>query len=160
MNTGLEVAKKARRRLQSLQRASHWCNSFIPQVELEHLILDDSIDGVPRIYRKVEIQYSNSEGKTLIRVHCLSVPLPSISSSFRFYNKTAYSGLETHIPNSYTTLILQVTYYSFPTRKLARSHITKRAMRARVCRAYTQRRTRNQLSIKQLVQDPWRSSSR
>ena len=124
-----------------------WCNSSIPQVELENLVLDASIDGVPRMCRKVEIQYSNSESKTLISGTFCVRPYPSVSSS-RFYNKTAYSGLETHIPNSYTNLILQVTYYSFPTRKLARSHITKRAMRARVCRAYARRRTRNQSSVK------------
>ncbi|KAG8217260.1 PAB-dependent poly(A)-specific ribonuclease subunit PAN2 [Butyriboletus roseoflavus] len=78
-------------------------------VELEHLTLDDSIDEVPRIYRKVEIEYSKFGVEDF---------------DFGFYNKTAYSGLETHILNSYTNPILQVMNYTFPIRKLARSHIT------------------------------------
>lgn len=41
-----------------------------------------------------------------------------------FYNKTDYSGLETHILNSYTNPILQVMHYCFPIRILAKSHIT------------------------------------
>jgi hypothetical protein len=42
----------------------------------------------------------------------------------RFYNKTEYSGLETHILNCYTNAILQVMHYSLPIRRLAKSHIT------------------------------------
>ena len=41
-----------------------------------------------------------------------------------FYNKTDYSGLETHILNSYTNPILQVMHYCLPIRTLAKSHIT------------------------------------
>jgi PAB-dependent poly(A)-specific ribonuclease subunit 2 len=78
-------------------------------VELEHLTLDDSIDEVPRIYRKVEIEYSKFGVEDF---------------DFGFYNKTAYSGLETHILNSYTNPILQVMHYTLPIRQLARSHIT------------------------------------
>ncbi|KAF9234026.1 ubiquitin carboxyl-terminal hydrolase-domain-containing protein [Melanogaster broomeanus] len=78
-------------------------------VELDHLTLGDNIDEVPRIYRKVEIEYSKFGVEDF---------------DFGFYNKTAYSGLETHILNSYTNPILQVMHYSIPIRKLAKSHIT------------------------------------
>ncbi|KAF9228724.1 hypothetical protein BS17DRAFT_724469 [Gyrodon lividus] len=78
-------------------------------IELEHLTLDDSIDEVPRIYRKVEIEYSKFGVEDF---------------DFGFYNKTPFSGLETHILNSYTNPILQVVHYSIPMRKLAKSHIT------------------------------------
>ncbi|KAN0075425.1 Ubiquitin carboxyl-terminal hydrolase domain containing protein [Tylopilus felleus] len=78
-------------------------------IELEHLTLDDSIDEVPRIYRKVEIEYSKFGVEDF---------------DFGFYNKTAYSGLETHILNSYTNPILQMMHYTLPIRTLAKSHIT------------------------------------
>lgn len=42
---------------------------------------------------------------------------------YSFYNKTDYSGLETHILNSYTNPILQVMHYSVAIRILAKSHI-------------------------------------
>lgn len=49
--------------------------------------------------------------------HCFS------SLSLSFYNKTEYSGLETHILNSYTNAILQVMHHSLPIRQVAKSHI-------------------------------------
>jgi PAB-dependent poly(A)-specific ribonuclease subunit 2 len=39
-----------------------------------------------------------------------------------FYNKTRYSGLETHITNSYTNSLLQALHYTSPVRTLAESH--------------------------------------
>lgn len=39
-----------------------------------------------------------------------------------FYNKTPYSGLETHITNSYTNSLLQALHYLRPIRTLAKSH--------------------------------------
>jgi hypothetical protein len=47
----------------------------------------------------------------------------------RFFNKTDYSGLETHILNSYTNALLQVLHYSTPVRRLAKSHITTNCLR-------------------------------
>lgn len=47
----------------------------------------------------------------LIRIYC------------SFYNKTKYSGLETHILNSYTNPVLQAMHYILPLRQLAKSHI-------------------------------------
>ena len=44
-------------------------------------------------------------------------------NSVRFYNRTEYSGLETHILNSYTNAIVQVMHYLLPIRRLAKSHI-------------------------------------
>lgn len=43
--------------------------------------------------------------------------------AYSFYNKTDYSGLETHILNSYTNSMLQAMHYSLPIRRLAKSHI-------------------------------------
>lgn len=77
-------------------------------IELEHLSIDDSVEEVPRIYRKVEIEYSKFGVEDF---------------DFGFYNKTSYSGLETHILNSYTNPILQVLHFTLPIRKLAKSHI-------------------------------------
>lgn len=42
----------------------------------------------------------------------------------RFYNKTEFSGLETHILNSYTNAVVQVMHYLRPIRQLAKAHIT------------------------------------
>ncbi|OJA15705.1 hypothetical protein AZE42_08691 [Rhizopogon vesiculosus] len=78
-------------------------------LELEALSIDDSVEEVPRIYRKVEIEYSKFGVEDF---------------DFGFYNKTPYSGLETHILNSYTNPMLQVMHYIHPIRCLAKSHIT------------------------------------
>ncbi|KAG1718919.1 PAB-dependent poly-A-specific ribonuclease subunit PAN2, partial [Suillus occidentalis] len=78
-------------------------------LELEALSIDDSVEEVPRIYRKVEIEYSKFGVEDF---------------DFGFYNKTPYSGLETHILNSYTNSMLQVMHYTLPIRRLAKSHIT------------------------------------
>ncbi|KAJ7702241.1 ubiquitin carboxyl-terminal hydrolase-domain-containing protein [Mycena rosella] len=64
---------------------------------------------IPRMYRKVEIEYSKFGVEDF---------------DFGFYNKTEYSGLETHILNSYTNALLQIMHYSPPIRYLAKSHIT------------------------------------
>lgn len=45
-------------------------------------------------------------------------------SSCRFYNSTRYSGLETHIANSYTNSILQALHYTLPFRTVAKSHLS------------------------------------
>ena len=45
-------------------------------------------------------------------------------SSYSYYNHTDYSGLETHIVNSYTNPLLQLLHYTLPIRELAKSHIT------------------------------------
>ncbi|KAJ6546999.1 ubiquitin carboxyl-terminal hydrolase-domain-containing protein [Mycena capillaripes] len=65
--------------------------------------------SIPRIYRKVEIEYSKFGVEDF---------------DFGFYNKTEYSGLETHILNSYTNALVQVMHYSPSIRRLAKSHIT------------------------------------
>jgi len=79
----------------------------------------------PAYIAKSRSSTPNSESKTLISGTSFIVSsLLLLISSFRFYNKTAYSGLETHILNSYTNPVLQVMHYTLPIRKLARSHIT------------------------------------
>lgn len=42
---------------------------------------------------------------------------------FGYYNKTPYSGLETHIQNSYANAYLQALHYIHPFRSLAKAHI-------------------------------------
>ncbi|KAF8969950.1 ubiquitin carboxyl-terminal hydrolase-domain-containing protein [Flammula alnicola] len=67
-------------------------------------------DGeVPRRYRRVEIEYSKFGVEDF---------------DFGFYNKTEFSGLETHILNSYTNSVVQVMHYIWPIRQLAKAHIT------------------------------------
>lgn len=46
-----------------------------------------------------------------------------IINNLRFYNKTNFSGLETHILNSYTNAVVQVMHYVSPIRRLAKAHI-------------------------------------
>lgn len=53
--------------------------------------------------------------------HNLSKDL--LTSIYSFYNKTEYSGLESHITNSYTNSLIQTLHYSLPIRRLAESHI-------------------------------------
>lgn len=43
---------------------------------------------------------------------------------FSYYNRTDFSGLETHISNSYTNAMVQLMHYTLPIRRLAKSHIT------------------------------------
>ncbi|GAA5946166.1 hypothetical protein JCM3765_000141 [Sporobolomyces pararoseus] len=64
-------------------------------------------DKMPKYYRKVEIKYSRFGIEDF---------------DFGFYNKTPYSGLETHITNSYTNSLLQALHYLPPIRTLAESH--------------------------------------
>lgn len=64
---------------------------------------------IPPPYRRVEIEYSKFGVEDF---------------DFGFYNKTTYSGLETHILNSYTNPLVQSLHYIHPIRQLAKSHIT------------------------------------
>ncbi|KAB5596531.1 PAB-dependent poly(A)-specific ribonuclease subunit PAN2 [Ceratobasidium theobromae] len=64
---------------------------------------DASISEIPKSYRRVEIMYSKFGVE-----------------DFDF----AYSGLETHIVNSYTNALLQALHYVDPVRRVAQSHIT------------------------------------
>ena len=66
-------------------------------------------DTIPKVYRKVEIEYSKFGVEDF---------------DFGFYNRTPFSGLETHILNSYTNPLVQVMHYTMPIRRLAKSHIT------------------------------------
>ncbi|CUA74901.1 PAB-dependent poly(A)-specific ribonuclease subunit 2 [Rhizoctonia solani] len=70
---------------------------------------DTSISEIPRHYRRVEIMYSKFGVEDF---------------DFAYYNKTVYSGLETHIVNSYTNALLQALHYVHSVRRVAQSHIT------------------------------------
>ncbi|CAK9784309.1 putative subunit of the Pan2p-Pan3p poly(A)-ribonuclease complex [Cutaneotrichosporon oleaginosum] len=63
---------------------------------------------VPKYYRKVAIKYSRFGVEDF---------------DFGFYNRTAYSGLETDISNSYTNALLQALHYTLPIRAVAKAHI-------------------------------------
>ncbi|KAF8479133.1 PAB-dependent poly-A-specific ribonuclease subunit PAN2 [Russula ochroleuca] len=79
--------------------------------QVEFVGVNDSPDEPPPRYRKVEIEYSRFGVEDF---------------DFAFFNKTEFSGLETHILNSYTNSLLQVLHYCLPIRKVAKSHITTR----------------------------------
>ena len=57
------------------------------------IVEDDMVLMVPKRYQKVEIKYSK---------------LGVEDFDFRYYNKTNFAGLETHIPNAYCNALLQV----------------------------------------------------
>ncbi|KAF5379932.1 hypothetical protein D9757_007171 [Collybiopsis confluens] len=77
--------------------------------EPETPVNDYTGDEVPKMYRHVEIEYSKFGVEDF---------------DFGFYNKTEYSGLETHILNSYTNPLLQVLHYNLSIRTYAKLHIT------------------------------------
>lgn len=64
---------------------------------------------MPQYYRQVEIKYSRFGVEDF---------------DFEFYNKTPFSGLETHIVNSYTNSLLQAYHYALPLRTFAKAHLT------------------------------------
>ncbi|KAF9567565.1 hypothetical protein CPC08DRAFT_703099 [Agrocybe pediades] len=70
---------------------------------------DHDSDEIPRLYRRVEIEYSKFGIEDF---------------DFGFYNKTHLSGLETHILQSYTNSLIQVMHYVLPIRQLTKAHIT------------------------------------
>lgn len=83
---------------------------------------------MPRHYRKVEIKYSKFGVEDFDFAFVFFDLLGRRWSAepsflFSFYNKTSYSGLETHILNSYTNSLLQVLRFVRPIRKLAEGHI-------------------------------------
>jgi PAB-dependent poly(A)-specific ribonuclease subunit 2 len=85
----------------------------------------DEIGDVPGVYRRVEIEYSKFgvEDFDFGYAKCI-LNRSSTDTQCRFYNKTSYSGLETHILNSYTNSVVQAMHYVYPIRRLAKSHIT------------------------------------
>jgi PAB-dependent poly(A)-specific ribonuclease subunit 2 len=59
---------------------------------------------------------------TLILGQWISALPMSATDTSRYYNKTEYSGLETHISNSYANPLLQVMHFTPHIRNLALQH--------------------------------------
>ncbi|KAN0062546.1 poly(A)-specific ribonuclease [Thecaphora frezii] len=70
--------------------------------------------SVPAYYRLKTIQYSKFGIEDF---------------DFGFYNKTPYSGLETHIQNSYANSYLQALHYLIPFRTVAKAHLLQNCSR-------------------------------
>lgn len=70
--------------------------------------LQSTAEAMPSYYHVKTIQYSKFGIEDF---------------DFGFYNKTTYSGLETHIQNSYANAYLQALHYVYPFRILAKTHI-------------------------------------
>ena len=78
------------------------------QDALAHTLLENATKSdVPITYRNVEIKYSRFGVDDF---------------DFEFYNRTQYSGLETHIANSYTNPLLQLLKFTPLFRNLALHH--------------------------------------
>lgn len=79
---------------------------------------------VPIIYRNVEIKYSKFgvDDFDFQLVDRLTWLYAMLMSENRYYNKTKYSGLETHITNSYLNSLLQLFKFTPPIRNLALHH--------------------------------------
>ncbi|GAA6000190.1 hypothetical protein JCM10207_007897 [Rhodosporidiobolus poonsookiae] len=96
--------RSERERVDAKRRRDYGDSAADKDEEEEEASADDQM---PKYYRKVEIKYSRFGIEDF---------------DFGFYNKTPYSGLETHITNSYTNSLLQALHYLKPIRTLAESH--------------------------------------
>lgn len=80
-----------------------------------------------------KLSIANSAWRTSTLGNFTPVSLPKSPTHHtlltRFFNKTEYSGLETHILHSYTNALLQAMHYIEPIRQLAKSHITTNCQR-------------------------------
>jgi PAB-dependent poly(A)-specific ribonuclease subunit 2 len=78
---------------------------------------------VPMMYRTVEIKYSRF-GVEDFDFGLVSWSLISelLLTTSRFFNKTRYSGLETHISNSYANSLLQIMHFTPVIRNFALQH--------------------------------------
>ncbi|GAA96870.1 uncharacterized protein L969DRAFT_87898 [Mixia osmundae IAM 14324] len=97
-----KIAQERRRRA----RAS--TDNANASVSLEDEESELTSSTMPKYYSRVEIKYSRFGVEDF---------------DFGFYNKTRYSGLETHIVNSYTNSFLQVLRFIKPLAALALAHI-------------------------------------
>lgn len=96
--------RSERERAEAKRRRDHGEDAKAEEEPEEEQSMDDKM---PKYYRRVEIKYSRFGIEDF---------------DFAFYNKTQYSGLETHITNSYTNSLLQALHYMQPIRTLAKSH--------------------------------------
>lgn len=101
-----EKEKEASRREPHSSTSSSGISSSSPNASLDKL--EEVRDGMPNYYRVKTIQYSKFGVEDF---------------DFGYFNKTPYSGLETHIHNSYANAYLQALYYLSSFRSLAKAHI-------------------------------------
>ena len=85
----------------------------------------DSKSDIPVTYRNVEIKYSKF-GVDDFDFEYITLPLlplyDCLANKTRYYNKTRFSGLETHINNSYINPLLQLLRFTPLLRNLALHH--------------------------------------
>ncbi|ORX88696.1 cysteine proteinase [Basidiobolus meristosporus CBS 931.73] len=74
----------------------------------EDISLQNNPLAVFKLYRRVEIKYSRFGVEDF---------------DFGYYNKTHFSGLETHITNSYCNSLLQVLFFIPTLKNIAKSHV-------------------------------------
>ncbi|KAK9704495.1 poly(A)-specific ribonuclease [Basidiobolus ranarum] len=74
----------------------------------EDILFQNNPLAIFKLYRRVEIKYSRFGVEDF---------------DFGYYNKTHFSGLETHITNSYCNSLLQVLFFLPTLRDIAKSHI-------------------------------------
>ncbi|KAG9237025.1 PAB-dependent poly(A)-specific ribonuclease subunit PAN2 [Amylocarpus encephaloides] len=78
---------------------------------------------VPMMYRNVEIKYSKFGVDDFDFGHYLLPQSQHLKlTMFSFYNKTAFSGLEIHISNSYANPLLQIMHFTPLVRNAALAH--------------------------------------
>lgn len=135
-NVVQSVPRKSTGRFRSGRRKIEVCcqKSALPQFTYNFYQLDPDTptyeyepDEIPKLYRKVEIEYSKFGVEDFDFGYVCYIHLheyPSYRHHIRFFNHTDYSGLETHIINSYTNAMLQLMHFTHPIRLLAKSHIS------------------------------------
>ena len=86
---------------------------------------------VPIMYRNVEIKYSKfgvDDFDFEYVPNCLQSLMSRLLTTDRYYNKTKFSGLETHIANSYANPLLQLFKFTPLIRNLALHHTASSCM--------------------------------
>lgn len=107
-NAGLQAPKFLSEKARESAKVDSSSNKRDDTNSPSHDVESDSRrSDVPVMYRNVEIKYSKFGVDDF---------------DFGYYNKTKYSGLETHIANSYANSLLQIMHYTPLLRNMALKH--------------------------------------